>query len=123
MIDVLFLDDDPKRTKAFLEKIPHAVCVETAQEIIDLLSTNDVGSLFLDHDLGGEVMVSSDRKDTGMEVVRWIESNLSTIEQIVIHTMNPGAGEEMTARLKDKQYRAIRLPFHILINHIQSPKK
>lgn len=119
MKDVVFLDDDPKRTQAFVAKIPHATCVETAQEVIDILgSQNKTHSLFLDHDLGGEIYVDSDRPDTGMEVVRWIETNKPTIDLIFVHTMNPGAGTEMTNRLEALGYHVRRIPFNLLINNI-----
>ena len=123
MKDIVFLDDDHKRAKAFLEKIPDATWVETAQQVIDILKLQDkTPFLFLDHDLGGEIFVDSSRSDTGMEVVRWIEQNNPSIGTIFVHTMNPGAGNEMTERLTKAGFDAKRAPFNILINNVKYTK-
>jgi hypothetical protein len=68
---VLFLDDDPSRAAMFQEECPHAVWVQTAAECIEHLA-NPWDEVHLDHDLGGEHFVDTDRDDCGMEVVRWL---------------------------------------------------
>jgi hypothetical protein len=62
----------------------------------------------LDHDLNFEEFVDSNRKDCGMEVVRWIERNAFLLyenkiipKQIIVHTSNKIAGTEMVLRLED----------------------
>jgi len=122
----IFLDDSKNRTKAFMRQAPHAICVETAQQAIDLLKrghlprvvavdgAQKVGHLFLDHDLGGEVYADSSRPDTGMEVVRWIVEHRPAIEIIVVHSMNGPAAIRMEQALIGAGYRCRRIPFHLL---------
>ena len=69
-MNVLFLDDNPVRSARFRQAVPHATMVETAKECIAQIRKEQWDWIFLDHDLGGEEFVDSDRKDTGMEVVR-----------------------------------------------------
>ena len=71
------------------------VLVKTAREAIELLQTNDVEEISLDHDLGEE------ENGTGYDVISWLEkevyqSNFSP-PVIHIHTANPVARERMKA--------------------------
>lgn len=120
MKKLLFLDDDEKRITAFIKKVPSAKIYRTAEGIIKAIENTDIiDVLFLDHDLGGEIMVDSNRPDTGMEVVRYIEANKPAINHIFIHTMNPVASIEMYNRLLKLGYDAIRLPFPMLLGSIK----
>lgn len=115
MKTVIFLDDDHNRINAFRPWCPSAIIHETADMINKAIDTSDVVDvLFLDHDLGGEVFVDSNREDCGMEVVRFIEKKQPKIKHIVVHTMNPAAGEEMTLRLQKVGYSAQHVPFMYL---------
>jgi len=71
------------------------VLVKTAQEAIDLLITNDVEEISLDHDLGEE------ENGTGYDVITWLEKEVyenNFIPPIIhIHTANPVAREKMEA--------------------------
>jgi CheY-like chemotaxis protein len=111
---VLFLDDNYERGIAFLEIFADAkvVWVETAAEAIEMLA-QPWDLVMLDHDLGGEVFVSSSRDDSGMAVVRWIEANRpTTTKRIHIHSWNIPAAREMTARLRDcGGYKITQGPF------------
>jgi CheY-like chemotaxis protein len=108
---ILFLDDDHNRIEQFRQHCTWCTVVETAQEAIDKLSNEEFNIVFLDHDLGGEQMVSSDREDCGMEVVRWISENKPTIDQIIVHTLNIDAGLQMVSRLKGAGYPTDQVPF------------
>lgn len=108
---MLFLDDDPARHSKFQSRCPYATRVETSAATIKQLSENEFDIVFLDHDLGGEIFVDSDREDTGMEVVRWLQSNHCTIELIVIHSLNDGAVTNMVTRLRQSGYRVLAFPF------------
>jgi len=111
-MNILFLDDCPQRTKFFRSNCPSAHCVETAKEVIDILSKDEtIDALFLDHDLGGLTFVDSNRPDTGMEVVRWIISNHPNIKKIIVHSLNDEAAFEMITALKDAGYLTERVPF------------
>ena len=69
------------------------VLVKTAQEAIDLLITNDVEEISLDHDLGEE------ENGTGYDVITWLEKEVyenNFIPPVIhIHTANPVARERM----------------------------
>lgn len=115
-MNILFLDDDLYRTKNFRSKMPSATTVETAVQTIDKLKEQEWDWVFLDHDLGDETFVDSDRPDTGMEVVRWIEENKPIINKgIIVHTLNDGAGQNMVSKLEAIGYHVERIPFTALI--------
>jgi hypothetical protein len=109
---ILFLDDNPYRTKKFKSEVPQAFTAETAQEMIALLTKEEeVEMLFLDHDLGGKEYVNSDEANCGMEVVRWIIAHQPKIGQVVIHSCNPPAAQRMEDALAAAGYDVVRVPF------------
>lgn len=110
-MNILFLDDDLNRQKRFQSEVPHADIVSTAEQAIEQLMDNSYSFVFLDHDLGGEVFVNSEREDCGMEVVRWIVDNSPIIGRIICHSLNPAARMEMVAKLRDVGYETHDLPF------------
>lgn len=70
--------------------------VKTAQEAIEILSTNNVQAISLDHDLGiGD--------GTGYDVAKWIEENASWLTpiQCSIHTQNPVGRKNMCFALQN----------------------
>lgn len=79
------------------------VCiVKEAIEAIDLLESFDWDILFLDHDLGGQVHVSSEDPNTGAEVARWIKNNPSRKPKLVIaHTLNPAGQKYIKSYISD----------------------
>tara|TARA_R110000803_G_scaffold169444_2_gene232460 strand:+ start:2894 stop:3265 length:372 start_codon:yes stop_codon:yes gene_type:complete len=119
-MNILFLDDDNERIRQFRTKIPGAVVVKTAEQAIKALQKEDIWNIvFLDHDLGGEEFVDSNREDCGMEVVRWIIKKDAHIRNIIVHTHNTPAGEYMTALLKEALYETNYVPFGTLINNLE----
>jgi len=117
---ILFLDDNKKRIEFFKQFNPDADIVENAQDCIKSLKENGIYDLIcLDHDLGGEVYVNSENKNTGMEVVRYLESkeyrkyyssnNVHCF--IIVHTWNFKAGEEMVNRIRNVGYKVVYIPF------------
>ncbi len=63
---------------------PNWVGVSTSEACIDLLKTQNVYALSLDHDLGGD--------DTGYRVVCWLEEhavNGGHVPHLTIHSANP----------------------------------
>jgi len=112
---ILFLDDDPDRARAFLLRRPEALWVQTAEECIARLA-EVWDQVHLDHDLGGEVFVDSNRPDCGMEVIRWLcneppERFGNTL--FIVHTYNAEAGETMVKSLRESRYEAIYRPFGV----------
>ena len=112
---ILWLDDDPFRTERFHAALPDAKTVETAIEMIDLLAALDVArparAVFLDHDLGGRVLVDPARSDTGMAVIRWVEAHRPPVALFVVHSFNPETSGVMVERLREAGYEAQRAPF------------
>ena len=119
----IFLDDDSnrwKRIKPLLvgETTKH---VKTAKACIKAIEeSEEISILFLDHDLGGETYVESNREDYGMEVVRWIAEHQPIIRNIIVHTMNPAAGRDMVQTLKRHQYKVTNVPFGTLIRNLEA---
>lgn len=118
MIDI-FLDDCPYRTVRFKSRLPDAICVTTAQECIEAIEREkEIRHLLLDHDLGGEVYVDSNREDCGMEVVRWLvtnsRENLAKIDTIIVHSMNEPARKNMVYDLRTATYNVLEIPFSSL---------
>jgi hypothetical protein len=115
MPQILFLDDDPGRARAFLARHPEAVWVETADECIARLE-EEWDQVHLDHDLGGEVFVDSCRSDCGMEVVRWLCSEpRGHIDEamFIVHTHNAEAARSMLQLLRENGYQAVYRPFGV----------
>lgn len=120
---VIFLDDDEYRTALARKRLTlankegryDAVFTKTAEETIaELKKEGHIMVLSLDHDLGGQVFVGTEREDCGMEVVRFIESNQSVINKIGrvdIHSWNIPAAEEMENRLQRLGLKVTRSPF------------
>jgi len=110
---ILFLDDDPKRTTQFLKHYPTATCVSTSPDCIAQL-TSKWDEIRLDHDLGGEIYVDSQRVDCGMEVVRYIcDHHPKHLQQtsFIIHSYNDSAALLMCSKLKESGYLAVYIPF------------
>jgi CheY-like chemotaxis protein len=112
-VKVLFLDDDERRCK--LARRMYAkddlTVVHSAVDAINQLGFQSFDLVSLDHDLGGEVYVDSNREDCGMEVVRWICTNKPTLGMVNVHTWNIPAALEMGAKLEDADYRVVAVPF------------
>lgn len=118
-IKILFLDDAEYRIEAFSKKVPTAKIVETAKDVIDILSSGvELEYLFLDHDLGGEQYVDSDREDCGMEVVRWMMENKVDVGTVIVHSHNIVAAEKMRLGLEESGYNVQSIQFRDLINRI-----
>ncbi len=105
---ILFLDDDLERCKRFEAFIKAAkehkkeieyTIVHTAKDTIENLTSQYFDIISLDHDLGGEVYVNSNREDCGMEVVRHILNTDAKQGVVIIHTFNTVAGSNMLSDL------------------------
>ena len=114
-MNILFLDDNPTRIASFRKAVPYATIVETAKDCIKQIGAEQWDWIFLDHDLGGEEFVNSSRADTGMEVVRHlVEHKPEQMPQIVVHSMNPPAREQMCLDLVMAGYEAVPVPFPLV---------
>jgi hypothetical protein len=119
---VLFLDDDELRAGTFLEAHPEAVWVQTASECIVLLE-EAWDEVHLDHDLGGEQFVDSERDDCGMAVVRWIvESPRAHLEKtlVFVHSHNMNAATMMGFHLSMAGHKVEVRPFGTVVESSES---
>lgn len=107
---ILFLDDNTSRHRAMKPYLLHHEAY-TALEAIDLLSHYQYDFVFLDHDLGGEEGVSSEKSNSGAAVARWIAETKPKIGIIIIHSLNPAGALNMESVLLGAGYRVLKIPF------------
>jgi len=121
---ILFLDDDPNRAAIAYQRWPKDKCdntiwCSTARDAIFILKDygQDMAEAHLDHDLGGETYVNSEREDCGMEVVRWLESlsneDIKVFEStlFICHSHNTRAGKNMAKRIRTLGLKSKQVPF------------
>lgn len=127
-MNIYILEDDPNRVSWFQDNLDDFRHTDTASGFIAMLSdahtmNETIDVLFLDHDLGGDVYVSSDEPNTGMEIVRFLENKKSVpkINKIVCHSLNSPARANMVERLTNLGYLTLNIPFILLTgkNHLQ----
>lgn len=114
---ILFLDDNESRLNQAENALggEELYLVRTAEHAIRLLSSLAPWDLvMLDHDLGENYMQNSEDVDSGMEVVRYIERTLPEIKEIIIHSWNAPAANEMRSRLARQRYNVDYRPFQSL---------
>ncbi len=108
---ILFLDDEPVRHHWADENwsgdiVTHVFNVD--QFFYELLRKERWDLISLDHDLG----ISDGRFiNSGMKAVYFMEKFRVTAHDVIVHTINPPAGDRMILALKKLGYRVHRLPF------------
>ena len=116
-MNILFLDDSLARVKKFRSHCPSATLVHTSDNAISKLASGTTWDyVFLDHDLGGEEYVNSEREDCGMNVVRWIVEHKPQISTIIVHSLNPPAAARMVDDLMAAGFTAYGVPYISLYN-------
>jgi len=121
---ILFLDDSLDRISIFKQHFPSTVVATTAKDCIERLKDPIEWSVvLLDHDLNDEIFVDSDRKDCGMEVVRWICKEKPILGKIIIHTHNYIASLLMFNTLSKASYDVQMIPFDQLLEKINKYKE
>jgi hypothetical protein len=94
---ILILEDDENRNVYFRRNFaPNEIVItDDSKECIKLLVDENWDMLFLDHDLGGQQMVSSG-ENTGYEVAQFLEENSIFVPpRVVIHSFNPIGARNM----------------------------
>ncbi|MDR0920567.1 MAG: response regulator [Oscillospiraceae bacterium] len=97
---IFFLDDSKERQIVFqhhfakLAEIIFASDIEEAKE--KFLPNAEYDLIFLDHDLGDRIFVSSEDENTGAEFCRWLKNNWENSgTPIYIHSHNPVGAKNM----------------------------
>jgi len=98
---ILILEDNQERVKQFNRNLmPNMIFVtDRAAEAISKLETQSWDVLFLDHDLGNDIYVSTKEANTGSAVAQWLHDNPDRKpETIIIHSYNT-IGQQNMKRL------------------------
>ena len=79
-------------------------CISKLEKVSNEKEKFDI--IFLDHDLGNEVYVNSNREDTGSEVARWINKNMDKLYGafVITHTFNPAGAKNITSLIPGSIY-------------------
>ncbi len=128
---ILFLDDMGWRHSEFTritDRLPETRVwqAHSAKGAIELLKSETFQQVFLDHDLSEEdVMIKVGEKGTaptGMDVVEHILTMDSPPTDIIVHSCNGPAAEEMVRRLEShpKKIQVRRIPFPTLIQRLNA---
>lgn len=119
--NIFVLEDMTPRILVFsLLSPPHSLKIaEDAPSAIAFLKEHGplIEVVFLDHDLAQRVFVSSDDKNTGAEVARFMVSDDCTLSRsvsIIVHSLNP-IGADNIMNVLDGQYPNLhRIPYDLV---------
>jgi hypothetical protein len=100
---VFILEDSDSRIEWFKQHFPNADIAKTAKEAYIYLE-NEYDLIFLDHDLGGEILVDSNKDNTGYQVAKFISSSINKNTETIIHTLNPCGAQNMKNALPHARY-------------------
>lgn len=104
---ILILEDNIDRINSFKKVLSFAILtfVERAEDCIQELQKNEFDCLFLDHDLGGQVMVESG-PGTGYEVAKWLEEHPDRQPDLIfLHSLNSVGVKNMRLALPKSRIR------------------
>jgi CheY-like chemotaxis protein len=116
MKKIFILEDDPNRVKWFKENLvsDDLHITEFAEEAMEWLRSTKFDAVFLDHDLGGDQMVSSNVWNTGSTVAQMIHETENKDLTVIIHSYNPSGADIMHRGMKSNgvksYYFAFRTP-------------
>ena len=116
MSRIFILEDDPYRIMLFREAcIEHDVTVCMDVQAARKEWTPPYDAICLDHDLGGEQMVSSEEENTGFQFVRFLTEpqpfQNCMKSAFFVHSFNPEGAIAMCHALINAGYPTIRIPF------------
>lgn len=118
----LVLEDDYSRIVYFemffnKNKLKYKI-FNDADSCINFLkeNKNSIKMIFLDHDLGGEIMVNNNYHNTGFTVAKYIKDLYNEdYPDTVIHSHNPIGAENMANILT----KALKIPFSFLSRNMR----
>jgi len=131
---ILFLDDDEDRHRAFKSRIRslgylskyQMIYAYNARFAIEMLEKHEgvIVQAFLDHDLSEEDQMSKvgavTKVPTGMTVVDRIVNMSEPPANIIVHSLNPDAAEEMVKRLVETRRISVSwVPFTVLLTRLR----
>lgn len=104
----LILEDDINRINEFKQRFNEVSItiepffVDTAKDCIDKLEADHFDLVFLDHDLGGQVFVDTENKNTGSEVARYISTSEKSFDNttFICHSYNPAGRKNICSLIK-----------------------
>lgn len=111
---ILFLDDDEQRHSHYQKvsighEVRHVRTALAAIAALRKLGPYDVADL--DHDLGGQHMVSFENKGHGGEVARYIAEHPETVKRVIVHSYNEPAAMKMCSLLRQANVDVTWYPF------------
>lgn len=101
---IFILEDDPERVSWIKENFDERIDLDITDQAeigINLLRENEYDCIFLDHDLGGEQMVSSDVWNTGATVAKIIHETKNKDLTVIVHSYNPIGARTMIDSMKE----------------------
>lgn len=112
---ILILEDSKQRIEWFKEIYKHHELhiTKNINEAITWCLYLQFDILFLDHDL--EENYGTSESNGYMFVKRLIETQTQKRAIIYIHSMNPTGANVMLNRLRDNEYQATWIPYHLLL--------
>jgi CheY-like chemotaxis protein len=114
---ILILEDNLERIEFFKRIYKNHTYFITADiyEAYHIAENTELDILFLDHDLEKENFKAISAGRTGYDFCKsLIEGKLQRQSIIYVHSMNPVGGQAMVNLLKDNNYEAQWVPFHLL---------
>jgi DNA-binding response OmpR family regulator len=102
------LEDDPNRVKWMKENFHPEITLDItdlAETGMKWLRENEYDAIFLDHDLGGDQMVSSEVWNTGATVARMVHETKNKGLTVIVHSYNPSGAEIMIKTLRGNGVR------------------
>jgi CheY-like chemotaxis protein len=110
---IFILEDDPTRVNGFNEMFPDydLTVTEFFSEAKELLTQNKYDVIFLDHDLGGRQMVSSDEEETGYQVAKIIDDTINKDVPVLVHSWNPEGAKNIANVLTNGKRQVVVIPF------------
>lgn len=98
---ILVVEDDAERVSTFYKMFADhdLVIANTARVAIDILKQMRFAIIFLDHDLGNRVYVSSSDPNTGMAVAKGVVETINSDSRFIVHSWNPAGAENIRSYL------------------------
>jgi len=114
---ILILEDNLERIEWFkkIYKQHHLIICEKIKDAQLAVAYGKIDIFFLDHDIAPNNFEGIDKCETGYDFINWIVSqNYQRHAIYYIHSMNPTGANAMLNLLKDNNYEAQWIPFHLL---------